>query len=479
MMQDPYTEIGYTGLAEFSGQIQQDFLREWRGKEAYRRADEMRLNSPTIGAMLLAIEQSIRASEWQFTSDNGEDDPRLEICKLSWTGMQGGENNHVIEALGMLPFGYSLFEQVYKRAGRFVLIDKLAVRGQDTVWRWLMSPRGDIEGVEQVTETGHRAILPMSKLLHYRTRIERNNPEGRSILRTAWTSYYYQKHIAQIEAIGIERDLAGMPVITLPEGADTNESSATSDARKAAKIVRNIRNDEQAGLVLPNGWGFELASTGGSRAFDTDKIIRRYESRILMSCLAQFLVLGMDGVGSLALSSDQTDFFTMSVNATADIIAQAFTKQVLPTLMSLNGYDAEGLRLEHSPAGDVDTAKIADFLQKIGDKVTWAADDEVWLRQVGGLPARDPDELAADMEQRRQERAAIAEAIRARASQLPQAEQQDREEAERMAAEYFSANPPDERQRRKVEKQWENAMTDFFTEQRKRILKAAKEMRNV
>lgn len=472
-IEKPYTELGYTGLSEFSGQIQQDFLREWRGLEAYKRANEMRLNSPVVGALLLAIEQSIRAASWQFTSEQSETDPRLELCNLSWKAIK--PNNHVIEALTMLPFGFSLFEQVYKRTGPGVVLDKLAVRGQDTVWQWLLSPRGDIEGFVQVTDSGQRATLPVSKLVHYRTRVERNNPEGRSILRTAWIPYYFQKHIQQIEAIGIERDLAGMPVITLPEGADVDENNTSSDARKAAKIVRNIRNDEQAGLVKPFGWEFELASTGGSRAFDTDKIIRRYESRILMASLAQFLLLGQEGVGSLALSSDQTDFFTMSVNATADIIAETFTEQVLPNLMSLNGYDAEGLKLEHSPAGDVDITALSDFLQKVGDKVTWSADDEVWLRQVGGLPERAPEDIAADMETRRQERAAIAESIRQRAN--PQQEQ-DNDEAERMAAEYFAANPPDEKKRRKVEKQWEGALDDFFGAQKKRILKAAKELRN-
>lgn len=476
---DPYTELGYTGLDEFSGQIQADFLREWRGKEAYKRANEMRLNSPVVGSLLFAVEQSIRACSWQFTSDKGENDPRLEICNLSWKRMKGGANNHIIEALTMLPFGYSLFEQVYVRDGSYALLDKLAPRGQDTVYRWLLAQNGDIEGVEQVTGSGQRAVLAYNKLLHYRTRVERNNPEGRSILRTAWIPYYFQKHLQQIEAIGIERDLSGLPVVTLPDGANTDENDTTSDASKAAKIVRNIRNDEQAGLVKPFGWEFELASTGGARAFDTDKIIRRYESRILMSALAQFLLLGQDGVGSLALSGDQSDFFTMAINTIASIISDTFTDQIIPNLMILNGYDADGLKLEHSPAGKVDVTALSDFLQKAGDKITWDANDEAWLRNVGGLPERDPAELAAEQETRRKERSAIAERI-AQGTQNNRNSRNDREQEDQdeMRAAYFAARPQDEKKRRALERKWESAMDDFFSAQRKRILKSAREMKN-
>jgi len=46
-------EIGNTGLAEFSGQIHEDFLRELRGAEGYKRYNEMRLNSAVVGALLL------------------------------------------------------------------------------------------------------------------------------------------------------------------------------------------------------------------------------------------------------------------------------------------------------------------------------------------------------------------------------------------------------------------------------------------
>jgi hypothetical protein len=244
-------------------------------------------------------------------------------------------------------------------------------------------------------------------------------------------------------------------------------------------MVRNVRNDEQAGIVLPSGWEFQLVSTGGSRQFDTDKIVRRYESRMLMSALAQFIMLGQDGVGSLALSSDMTDFFTMSVNAVADIISETFTKYAIPRLLKLNGYDAEGVSLTHTPAGDVDTVSIADFLQKVGGYITWGAEDELWLRQLIGLPEVDINELQAqrDEDQARKEAAAkaMADSLKKPEEDMPEKDMEEEEDMTKMTL--FSASPPDKRKRDQFEREYRARVTRALGKIKRRVLASAKEMR--
>src|SRR5512139_3980011 len=472
-------ELGVTGLAEWSGQIQEDFLREWRGKEAYKRANEMRLNSPVIAALLLANELSIRGVSWEFHSDT-DNDPRVELLEAARDNLTTSWNDFVTEALTMLPFGFSLFEIVYERKGSQVLWRKFAPRGQDTIYQWVFDDGGGLEAVKQQAAPSYNIIeLPIEKLILFRTRVERGNPEGRSILRTAWLPYYYAKHIQQVEAIGIERDLAGLPLIRLPAGADTAETD-TSDAGIANKLVRNVRNDEQSGLVLPPGWEFELVSTGGSRQFDTDKIVRRYESRMLMSALAQFIMLGQDNVGSLALSRDATDFFVMTVNAIADIIAETFTKYAIPRLLALNGYDADGVCLEHTPAGDVDTVAIADFLQKVSGMVTSDAGDELWLRQLIGLPEKDVDELQAARDQREEVNEARNRAILEQMRQGPQngsEEPEEPDDEDEYTVTRFAADPPDDRKRRKLERQLQAQLEKAMARTQRNVMKYAREAR--
>ena len=264
---DKFGEIGETGLAVWSGQVLEDFTRELRGREGYKRYREMVLNSPVVGALLMAIELSIRSVSWQFVSAEGDTDPRLEFLDAALNHMSHSWDDHIIEALTMLAYGWSYFEIVYRYGGdaehdtdpeilhNKLTWRKLAIRGQDTLERWEMDENGGLMGMWQATTAPkyQRVLIPIEKAVLYRSRVEKGNPEGRSILRSAWIPYYYEKNISQIEAIGIERDLAGLPVVTLPQNADTTEAAGT-DFDKADKLVRRIRNDEQAGVVLPFGW---------------------------------------------------------------------------------------------------------------------------------------------------------------------------------------------------------------------------------
>lgn len=459
-------EIGRTGLLNFAGLIQEDFLRELRGREAYKRYDEMRRNSPVIAALLMAYEQSIRRVDWSFVSEI-ENDPRIDLLNESRDAMSHSWNDHITEALTLLPFGYSIFEIIYQRVNGKVYWRKLAPRGQDSVYRWQFDDEGGLNGFTQLAAPIYKStFIPIEKLILYRIRVEKNNPEGRSILRSSWIPYYYMKHIQQIEAIGIERDLAGLPMIKLPANASTTPGD--SDLSKAQEIVRNVRNDEQAGVTLPPGWDFQLVSTGGSRQFDTDKIIKRYESRMLMSALSQFLMLGQEGVGSLALSSDQTDFFNMSVNSVADIIAETFTKYAIPRLLKLNGMDCDGVKLEHTHVGDSDVGMLVDALQKAGGLLTWDAQDEAWLRSLLDLPYKDIDILQSDRDKAESLRKEIAENIK---SQI------DTAGGGMMGAVNFASSPIDIAERRKFESMIKNKLTASMAKQKRKVLNAARGMR--
>jgi hypothetical protein len=91
------------------------------------------------------------------------------------------------------------------------------------------------------------------------------------------------------------------------------------------KMVRNVRRDEQEGLVLPmdyddNGnelYKFELLNSGGTRAINIDGAITRYEQRIAMTILADFILLGHEQTGSYALSVNKTGIFRTALNSWA------------------------------------------------------------------------------------------------------------------------------------------------------------------
>ena len=100
--------------------------------------------------------------------------------------------------------------------------------------------------------------IPVEKLLLFRTKSRKGNPEGRSILRNAYRDWYFKRRIQEIEGIGIERDLAGFPVLTAPESMDiwnTEDAEMVAARAQAERIVQNIRRDSLEGLVMPAGCG--------------------------------------------------------------------------------------------------------------------------------------------------------------------------------------------------------------------------------
>lgn len=479
-----YQDVGDTGLNTTGwGEIGDEFLREWSGAaEKAKHVREMLYNSPVIAALRLAIEMPLRDIDWQFVSEEGEDDPRLELLNASFKAMSHSWNDHISDALDFLWFGWSMFTITYQAEGGRVLWRKLKPLAHDTLQKWLFAEDGGLAGIQQWPHLWPEPI-PIERMVIYRFRRARGNPEGESILRPAWTSWYYAKNLQHIEAIGIERNISGMPVINLPENADTTESEDNStDVGKARRIVRNVRNDEHSGLVLPFGWQFSLvASSGAGKAADTDMVINRYDKRMLMAALSQFIMLGMDNVGAMSTYESATDFFTMTLNSVADTIAETFSKFAVERLLVLNGFDPTGVALSHSPAGNVSPVAIADALAKIGAGgfITWTADDEVWLRSLFRLPERAKEEIEGERETERAEKAARAEAMR---EALQRRQPQEPGTVEPGAVDQQSADfepdmfaaDGDEAYRRRMEREWQKKMGDFLARQKRDVTRQVK-----
>ena len=183
-----------------------------------------------------------------------------------------------------------------------------------------------------------------------RVRPEKNSPEGESILRQCYRSWYFMNNLEVVEAISLERTGAGIPVVELPDGATSiGDEQGNSDEQRARDIVSQVRVDEQGGVVVPHGWIFTLASTTGLRPELFDLAIKRHRSNILISVLALFLELGASRVGSFALASVGRSHFENAWEGWASATEDVFNKTVVPMLFKLNGIEDYKLpKLQHS-----------------------------------------------------------------------------------------------------------------------------------
>ena len=393
--------LGVAGDNTRNGQIRADeFLTELRGKRAIKKYREMRENDSTIGAVMYAVEQILRDVDMKVKpADDSEAAKReAEFVESVLNDMEHTLDDHISESLSFLSYGFAWFEVVYKRRegmgtqnpkkrskyndGR-IGVRKIASRAPWTVSRFYVDLKtGEILGMYQEGSFGNQKhYIPSRKSLYYRTTSINNDPSGRPIIRNAYTSYEFLNNLQAIEAIAVERELAGIPVARVPAEYLSADATAGQKAfiNELQTILRDVKFNEQGYIVIPSDTypgkdgeptntrmvDVELMSSQGSRNIDIDPIVRRYQHDIARSVLSEFLMLGSQG-GSYALSKSKTDLFLRALESYIQTIVDVLNKQLVERLWELNGLDYA--LMPTIVAGDVaphDLREIAGFLRNL------------------------------------------------------------------------------------------------------------------
>lgn len=387
---------GVTGLKQYSGLIREEFLPELEGKRALEVYKEMGDNDVTCSTILYAIDKLCRKVSWRAepASSAPFDQESADYLEENIHDMEDTWTDTVAEFLSMLQYGYSLHSLVFKRRmgylggdvdparnskysdGRVGLLG-MPIRAQDTIYRWDIDLRGRLLGAVQLAPPLWRDVyLDMKKCVLMRTIKHKGNPEGRSILRGAYKPFYMKRGIENIEAVGAERNAAGIPFASVPP----NILNAHTPGDKAIlagvkKVVTGVRQDEQAGIIFPmvrddKGnplYDFKLLTSGGP-GIDMDKIIQRYDQAIARSVMASFLFLGQgsSASGSWAMHTDMTQLFAESISVYLDIIAETLNRVMVPLLFRMNTFRySDYPKLVPGAIAKRDIKELGAFLQTL------------------------------------------------------------------------------------------------------------------
>lgn len=353
-----YKQLGVSGLRRTSGYVTEEFLPNLRWPWAGKIYQEMSSNDPTIGAILYLAEMLIRGTTWTVKAASNEkaDLDAAEFLRSCMHDMDQTWSNTICEVLSMLTYGFSFHEIVYKiRRGPFERSTKynskysdgkigwrrMPIRSQLSLLEWEFDEDGDVTAFVQQAEPDYRTVvIPMTKGLLFRTSSSRDNPEGKSLLRNAYRPWYFKKHFEEVEGIGIERDLAGFPVLQAPENLDLwNDDDERMVALRvqAEELVASIRRDSEEGVLLPFGWDLKLLTSGSSRQIDIGSTIDRYDKRIATTMLSDIILLG-DKSGSFALADMKESMLAAALQSQLANIADTFNGKAVPDLFYLNDF---------------------------------------------------------------------------------------------------------------------------------------------
>ena len=423
--------LSWTTLVEESGESNPDL--HWPlSIEVY---DRMRSEDSQVGSVLRAVVLPIMRADWMIDPAGARDEVIQHVATDLGLPVKGKQVEAPIRAKGRfswvehlrlalleLPHGHSYFEQVYylDAFGR-AHIKKLAWRPPRTIKDIKVAADGGLIGIVQQGIGSKGAVtIPVDRLVAYVNEREGANWLGRSLLRTAYKNWLLKDRLLRIQALSAERNGLGIPVYTgsdAPENATVEEREAWNKAEREGglKIAKNFRAGETAGASLPAGAKMELLGVSGKTP-DTDPMIRYHDEQIARAVLAHFLNLGTE-TGSWALGSTFANFFTDSLNAVAQQIADVAQQHIIEDLVDLNwGPDEPAPRIVPAKIGSEHPA-TAEAIKLLVEAGVLEPDGSLksHVRTLYGLPVaeeKDDDAPSDDTTQ------SDAEAARAAAETI-------------------------------------------------------------
>lgn len=443
-----FGEVGSarSGVDRFGHSNRDGVPAELRGDKAIRVFREMRRSDPVVGALIMAIKMIVRTVPWNAERGVGADegDTEAEDARLfleqCMSDMSHPWAEFIDDSLDAVWAGFTAPEVVYKqRLGPtpegsdaatsdhddgLVGWRKIAYRDPTGVVRWQIDEHGGIGGYFHRVEGQDEVFIPIDKVILFRASREGNDPNGYSWLTNAHEPWQYKRKHQWLEAIGAERAGLGLPVVQMPLGASTAEGS--TDITRARALVRGIRNDSYAGVVIPppmgkeeyQRWVLRLETAGQSVAgTNSDVIIKRYVSEIMTSVLAQFLVQGMSPNGSYSMSKDHRDLWQMAVSGLVQTWAELMNRFMVKPLFRFNQSafpdSKKWPRLVPGDIAQYDLTKVVDYVTKLftAGLIDVSDDDRNRLRDMVGWP-NETQEQIKEREEAEAEAEAQAEEMR-------------------------------------------------------------------
>lgn len=374
--------------------------------------DRMRREDPQVKSVLRAVTLPILRTEWVI--DGAGCSPEVVAHVAADLGLPVKGEPFVAPlrtkgrfsfkeflrlALLELVYGHSFFEQVYSiDTGGRAHLSKLAWRPPRTISAIEVARDGGLIGIRQ---HGVSPLIGVDRLVAFVNEREGANWLGESLLRAAYKMAILKDRVLRIQALTAERNGLGLPVVVSappPEDGSFEETVAWLDTQieNGLKLAKEARAGDAAGVSLPHGSSLSFVGVTGKLP-DTEGPIRYYDEQIARAVLAHFLNLGTE-TGSWALGSTFANFFTDSLNAVAQHVAEVVNQHVIEDLVDANwGPNEPAPRLVPSAIGEQQqvTAEAIKALIESG-AVKVDAPLRAWFRDKFGMPVEDSVMAATD-----------------------------------------------------------------------------------
>lgn len=390
--------VGTSGLSIFNGIIYDEMHRDLQFPLSIQTYKKMTYSVP-VNACLNLYDRLAGKAEWRIkpVKDATEEEKRqAEIVAGMLDDMRVPFKQVVSDAMSSNAFGFAVLEKVYRRRNKesgskyddnLIGLRDIALRNQETIDGFIFTPdSNEILGVKQnpalvytsnMTSTD-AVVIPRSKLMLVTAGRNRRNPYGTSFLRDAYLAWRYLSVYEEMEATGAQKDLQGVPLLTVPDRLLAPDASDSDKLilENLKNILRNLQANAQSGVMLPSSvdpetkqklFSLELLSTqGGKKNYDITAIKQYFQAQIYIALGGDILSLGNTGVGSFALGQIKSSITGSYMEAMLDNIVEAFNRDVIQQIYELNGWNVSRCcSLDYENVNPVDMETLSKFLQRV------------------------------------------------------------------------------------------------------------------
>lgn len=367
----PTETIGGMGRAVYGGFVQDnETSADLRGDSKYIQFSDMLANTSIVAAGVRYFLNLTANAEWNFEpADTPKGQEMADLCRELLTEDPKTSWPRIVRRAAMYRFyGFSVQEWTARRRDDGIItFADISPRAQKTIKRWDIDfETGDVIGmVQTVPQTQKEIYLPRIKTLYLVDDTLDDGPEGLGIFRHLAGPAKRLKRYEQLEGLGFEHDLRGIPIGRGPftKLAEAVKAGTISQADRIA-IEKPLRDfitghtkaanlgilldsasyesqDETSKASNVRQWEVELLKGQTSGLSDVATAISRVNRELARILGVEQLLLGEASAGSFALSKDKTQSFFLLIDGTLRELTETVQNDLVDVIWHLNGWDPE------------------------------------------------------------------------------------------------------------------------------------------
>lgn len=350
--------------------------------------------STCFNARTMAVAKAQAKGKFRYNINSEESVRVKEFLEYNLSHLKGQTPLTIGMASGhMIRDGWSPFEMVFEdgedRWAGLWKLKKLAYihpMSLDRIKPWHVKAGGDeidylrqsseafigSDGLSTANFTGLKGIkeIPMNRVAFASYSATSTQPVGNSLFDAAYIPWKEKQLLQDLTLVGVQKDLAGMPVLGAPSdllsrAAEDPSSVEASMVEQLKSNLANLHAGDQAFSIIPtdthneNGSGqrqFELkflGIDGSNKNFDIVELVEQRRKEIYNCFSCQNMISGESGGGSYNLLEGQTSLQAHAVELDNMLIDEMWNTQIIPKLLRLNGIKLDEKDIPVWESGDV------------------------------------------------------------------------------------------------------------------------------